>query len=338
MGRLLGIWVSSRKRSAVGCLALAGLLSAIVGLPHSTAATVSTRPGKAPKGGVSPKLVTVMSLCSTELVRPSTVPLICGTDVAIAEKVVWANWGAAVATGKGTLISSLIAPQPVTIRAEQLTRCADGRQFYARLSFLTKKSLPKGAPSVLTFGTCPTKTTTPTASQVSNPSQPPLVRAEPVGPVSTLPEGDGSISFEKMDAVPLGIAFTSLGDRVAFTKTAGACFMAFIGNDTVAMSSVLPASVLPASVLPARVGSANVGSAIVEELQTTTTKLSTREGARVGVSKPALASAYGSRLAAWAKGVSVRASDGNSTLWFTLKDDTVTAISLRPNTQPPITC
>ncbi len=266
------------------------------------AATKKTKKTVKPTGSVS------MTVCSAVLTTPGTVPLVCGSDVAIAQKVVWKNWGTKAATGKGTLISSLIAPQAVTITLDRLTTCGDGRRFYGRASFAAKK-LPKGAAKSVALTLC-APVTAATAS-------PPVPSGTAVAPV-TLPEGNGLISFTTMDAIPLGLPFTSLGDRVNRTRTSGSCFVAFIGNNTVAL--------------------AKNGAANIEELQTATSALSTKEGGKVGVTKAALASAYGSRATAWEKGLVVKSPDGGSSLWFTITAEKVTAIALRPKNQAPLNC
>jgi hypothetical protein len=258
-------------------------------------------------------------LCGSVLTKPTTVPVLCGSDLGIVQSIKWKSW-ATTAVGSGSFVSSAAAPQAVTVTLDQSIRCANGQSYFGRLSVTAKKPLPKGVSSRVQLKTCDAATQAGQAG--NNPDNasgtvPPTVKSAP--PVS-LPEGNSRIAFSGMDNVPLGTAITSLGDRVNFTKNVGTCLVVFIGDNVQAIST----------------GTAATGK--VDELSTLSPELSTAEGVKVGLTTAQVTSAYGARAQAWSKGLQVKSVDGATTLYVSIQNDKVAALTLRPTGQQPITC
>jgi hypothetical protein len=259
-------------------------------------------------------------LCGAVLTKPTTIPVLCGSDLGLVQSIKWKSW-AATAVGAGTFTSSAAAPQTVTVTLDQSIRCANGQSYFGRLTVTAKKPLPKGVSSRVPLKTCEASSqagsTPDNSSSTVPPTVPPTVKSVPV---VSLPEGNSRITFSGMDNVPLGTAITSLGDRVNFTKNVGTCVVVFIGDNVQAIST------------------GTVATGKVDELSTASPELSTAEGIKVGLSAAQVSGAYGTRAQAWSKGLQVRSADGASTLYVSIQNDKVTLLTLRPAGQQPITC
>ena len=94
--------------------------------------------------------------------RPTTINIICGVNDITAQKLVWAGWGAPVATARGTAVVDLCSfedchmgqynPFPLVVVASGLKTCSGGGRGYSRLQYVfVGKSPFQGLPAHLNF-------------------------------------------------------------------------------------------------------------------------------------------------------------------------------------------